>query len=173
MLNLSLFLILLGLAVSLGRSLPRDHGPRPVLSQYTAVEGKVICPGLGPGCSGATRAILKAWWQFDDAGEVLNYREDCLLGDGMNIVYNREYSTPSLTREYMLASSSATELMCFSMNWTFTPFNRNFPKAVFQREGIYSDTPVWVWTDVWHMVPYGALNASLYINQETRMFSFC
>jgi len=108
--------------------------PRPSLPSLVRVEqGLVSCAGVGPGCYGPVTGVVKAYWQFDESGNVTNYREDAVLNDGVvPPVYNREYSTPNVTKEFFLLQQSDVTFKCITQITTYQPFNNRFPLAVWR-----------------------------------------
>lgn len=100
-----------------------------------------------------------------------HYREDALVGEGMNYLYPREYSNPNSTKEYFLESIETPTLTCIEIvGMTFLPFNRHFPNAQFVGEDVFHGEKVWLWNDTWTLQPYGKLESKVYVSQDTGRF---
>ena len=118
----------------------------PMFPDHTYYEGSFNCPQVGPGCVGIITGMARGWWNFDSDGNILNYREDAILGDGVHpILYNREYSTPTLTKEFSLTSFNETKLVCFIYDIPYQPFNSKFPKAKYIGQTTYNGKQAYEW----------------------------
>lgn len=122
------------LSLAAGSRLPVNQDerdvPRPVLPRYLFVDvGELMClNGTGVPCSGMTQGSFHAWFQFDEAGFVEEYREDSVLYDPtapkQAVLYNREFSNSTLSTYYILPSESTPSLQCFNLPFGYFQFSR-------------------------------------------------
>jgi len=142
-------------------------GPHPSFPQNVFVEqGEVSCHQAGPGCAGPIEGVIHAWFQFDENGEFIFYREDAVLGSGLEFVYNREIATPKDNHEYFLINSSTPELICVLITTGITYLNGKFPNATYSTTGEVDDTPVYIWKDTWSMMDQ-PIPIDIYVAQST------
>lgn len=149
--------------------------PRPVFPQYTFIPmGSFVCKGTGGVCDLKSKGFFRAWWEFDDKGVFMNYREDAILGDDNGtLVYEREYTGGSEGRFYFLANDTSTTLECVSFNLTIS-FTCDYLKGA-KYEGIRTVRDKRVYTYLSQWKANGELfNVTTWVadDQPDRIFGF-
>lgn len=110
--------------------------PRPALPRFTYIPyGQMVCRGTSEECAGPDSGIFRGWYEFDEKGVFLNYRQDSIVGDDNNtIVYIRQYISITQGSLYYLANDTTSSLQCLAFNSSVS-FTRNWLQGA-KYEGI-------------------------------------
>jgi len=128
---LALVPLCLGVKV-LGSNISDNDADRPSLPQnmYDKL-GAWECVPNGTICPPTAQGIMQGWYQFDDSGQILLYREGTLYYNSNStgpllLPYLRTYSDHTNATEYSLEDTLESTLSCTTYQYGIKIFSREF-----------------------------------------------